>query len=32
MAEVSTFQDAKIKMEVVEATPNGNYRVRVTRK
>jgi M6 family metalloprotease-like protein len=30
--EVSSFEDARVRMEVLEAKPNGNYRVRVTRK
>lgn len=30
--EVSTFEDANVRMEVLEALPNGNYRVRVTKK
>jgi len=30
--EVSTFEDANVRMDVLAALPNGNYRVRVTRK
>ena len=30
--EVSTFEDANVRMDVLAALPNGNYRIRVTRK
>ena len=30
--EVSTFEDASVKLEVLNAYPNGSYRVPVTRK
>ena len=30
--EVSHFEDANVRMDVLAALPNGNYRVRVTRK
>ena len=30
--EVSIFEDARMRMEILEAKANGNYRVRLTRK
>ena len=30
--EVSTFEDANVKVELLAANPDGSYRVRVTRK
>jgi hypothetical protein len=30
--EVTTFEDSRVQMELLEAMPNGNYRIRVTRK
>ena len=30
--EISTFEDANVRVEVLAALPDGTYRVRVTRK